>query len=1106
MRNVKLLPPALSTPEHAEELPQLDSSQEAVCEALTHTTDHLVVTGAPGTGKTRLVLELVHRAISAGTPADRIVVLSASRRNAGDLRNDVTRLVSTPVQGTLVRTPAALAFSILTKRAIDEGNPPPRLITGPEQDQLLAAVLEGHTNGTLNPVAWPTSIPEETLRLRGFRAELRDVLMRAAENGLTAPDLARIGKEQQRPEWEAVAHVLEDYEDLTLYATLASDAGRRYDPAQIVDEAARELAHWDGQGKPTWDVVIVDDYQEATAATARLLTQLLRDGARAVLVGDPDVTVQGFRGAMPALLGRASAGNPRTLSISQEQLGQFGAQPFVLSTVWRGHAQRARDLRAVTQRATQAIAALSTVAHRTAQAHTAHEPLEHQEPQPRAQPAVDAVVAPSFALEEAHIARTLRAAHLRDNIAWNQMAVICRSGTELVRMRRALSAANVPVAVVGTDVPLRDEPAVRPLLQALKILNHDTLDIDDAIELLTSVIGGADAIGLRRIRRALRTEELRGGGGRTSDVLITEALSQPEHSASLGVVGLPLKKVATVLQRGREAHTQPGANAQTVLWAVWDATGLAEQWQRTALTGTIGAGRADRDLDAVLALFKAAETYVDRMPDADPLSFVRFIEAQDIPADSLAPQIATGGKVALLTPPGAAGREWELVVVAAVQEGTWPDLRLRDSLLGAHTLAEFLSGRIHTAQGINENARKEIYYDELRAFSLAVSRATRTLVVTAVSDTDTSPSPFLTFVADPTTNPTTGTAQHTNPAEHLPLDLRGLVALTRAELVSALENGDTHTATSRAQLLNFLGQQGIVEAQTHTWYGAQPVSSTNPLYENSERVTVSPSRIEAVDKCALRWTFETSGGTPASGLSQSVGTLIHAIAAAHPKGNLHEFKQELDQRWHELRLPDGWPARRQRELAEKMLEQLAHYIKTVPAHFTRIDVEQGFSTDIATAHITGIVDRLERADDGTTRIVDLKTGKTVPTKEKAQTNPQLGVYQLALLNDAFDAQLTSDGAELVYLAAQTVKPSIRTQDPITNPDDNWARDLVENAVTVMRSATFEATPHELCPTCPVRRSCPLNAEGQHVIPLGMPTQRPTQPEQPQHDTTQEKPQ
>ncbi len=42
----------------------------------------------------------------------------------------------------------------------------------------------------------------------------------------------------------------------------------------------------------------------------------------------------------------------------------------------------------------------------------------------------------------------------------------------------------------------------------------------------------------------------------------------------------------------------------------------------------------------------------------------------------------------MLTAHRSKGLEWDLVVVAGVQEGTWPDLRQRGSLLGMDELVE----------------------------------------------------------------------------------------------------------------------------------------------------------------------------------------------------------------------------------------------------------------------------------------------------------------------------------------------------------------------------------------------------------------------------------
>ena len=94
-----------------------------------------------------------------------------------------------------------------------------------------------------------------------------------------------------------------------------------------------------------------------------------------------------------------------------------------------------------------------------------------------------------------------------------------------------------------------------------------------------------------------------------------------------------------------------------------------------------------------MALFKAAEVYTDRTVGGGPAGFVDHLTAQDLPADSVAARGVRTEAVQVLTPAAAAGEEWQVVVVAGLQEDVWPDLRLRDSLLGAGALADVEAGR-----------------------------------------------------------------------------------------------------------------------------------------------------------------------------------------------------------------------------------------------------------------------------------------------------------------------------------------------------------------------------------------------------------------------------
>ena len=1115
----------------------LDDTQAAAAEAaLSHHAT--LVLGAPGSGKTTVTCEVAVRALAAGLRPERVLVLASSRRAAARLRDEVAARAGRTVGAPMVRTASSAAFAVLHKRAAALEQPTPTLVSGPEQDLVLAELLAGHVAGEGQPLALPAGLPEESLGLRGLRQELRDLLMRAAERGLGPVELDEMGRANDRPEWVMAAQLYEEYLDTMALRLATPDAGPRYDPAVVIDEAAESLRSWDdevpGTARPTWDLVVVDDYQEATAATVRLLRVLHDDGARLVLFSDPDSAVQTFRGAAPGLTGRAAApaGPGR-------EFGAFDAETLVLGTVWR----QSSELRAVTRAVTNRIPVSASALHRRATAYApdpavageaeaaaadssnssnssnssdssddadepaaatpATTPAEPTAKTPaetptETTPSVQVAVLSGAAQEAAWIARELRAEHLLRGTPWERMAVIARSGTRLAALRRELVSASVPVALLGSDLPLRDEPAVAPLLAAVKTCAgaprgslealiaeeldgaDPVLDPETAALLLISPIGGLDAVALRRLRRALRADELSAGGGRTSDALLVEVLGDPARAALLPaqVRRGPLA-VARVLAAGREAAGEPGATAQTVLWAVWAATGLAERWSAAALTGGPAGLRADRDLDAVLALFRAAETFVDRMPGAPVAAFVDYLASQDLPADSLAASAQGAGAVEALTPPGAAGREWDVVVVAGVQDGVWPDLRLRDSLLGSQALVELIAGRSEDGRVVGAEARRQVLTDELRAFAVAVSRARRRLLVTAVEDTEEAPSVFCDLVS-PRNDGGEGPDPRRVPVGP-PLDLRGVVAAARSELVRAAAlsaSGDQPAAG----LLADLSAAGVAEADPSTWYGVAGVSSEVPLWGKQDTVTVSPSKVETVTTCALRWAFEAAGGTKPDATHQTLGTLLHSIAQSHPKGSLTDLRKELDRRWPELALPDGWPSLQLRKRAERMVERLADYLADSGEPLL---VEADFDLQVGRARLRGQVDRVEDAGDGSVTVVDLKTGKSAASKDKAAENPQLGAYQLAVQQGALDLPdgTVSKGASLVYVGTETVSASVRNQPGlIADPDGNsWARDTVEGAADTMAAARFAAKNNDLCEMCGVRRSCPLQPEGRKVV-------------------------
>ena len=1032
----------------------------AQAQVVAHRQGHgpLVVLGGPGTGKTTALVEAVASRVERdGVPPGGVLLLAPTRQAATALRDRVSVRLARTVREPPARTLASYAFGVLRSRLVLDGDAPPRLISGPEQDRILADLLAGHEAGLGRRPDWPTSVGPGIRALRGFRDELRDLLMRAVERGLTPDGLAGLGRSHDRPEWVAAAAVFAEYLDVTALATPGA-----YDPAGIVDVAARALADAPdllADERSRWAVVAVDDAQETTAAGQRLLDLLAGDGRDLLLAGDPDTATLTFRGADPhALAGaahrfRRADGSPATI--------------VVLDAVHR----HGEGLREVAAAVASRIGSAGTVTHRGARAASgAASPGE-----------VAARLLASPAQEAAYVAAWLRRRHLEAGTPWSRMAVVVRSVRPTRSLRRALVAAGVPVTVPGAEVAVRDEAAVVPLRLALRCgVEPDTLTPEAAVELLSGPFGGVDAVALRRLRQALRAQEIAGGGGRSSDALLVEALSDPAHLAGLDPrVAADARRVAALLQAGRAAAAAPGATAETVLWALWEAAGVAEAWRRRALAGGEAGARADRDLDAVLALFDAAARYTDRLPQAGPEAFLGYLEGQELPSDTLAPRAPGGDAVMLVTAQGAAGREWDVVAVPGVQEGSWPDLRLRNSLLGAQILVDLLDGRADAHGGAMAARRRAVLDDELRLFHVAVTRARHSLLVTAVRSEEELPSPFLDLV-DPLPPETD---QRPITAVPRAMTLPALVAELRAEV------GDPTTPPGlrrvAARHLAELARAGVPGADPADWYGLAPLSTTDPLRGDGEPVRVSPSKVEQFSRCALRWLLETSGGSGGSSASQLLGSLVHEIAERAPTGTRAELAALLAERVDRLDLGSGWVGDRERQRLHSMVDKLAEYIvASARAGRDVVAVERRVEVGVGRAVLRGSVDRLERDAQGRLVVVDLKTGRSQPSTAEVARHAQLGAYQVAVAEGGFGtAERTgSGGAVLVQLGSDRKHVAVQYQPPPeSDPDDpRWAHTLVTAAAEGMAGASFPASGNPGCRACPVRRSCSLHPEGRQV--------------------------
>jgi superfamily I DNA/RNA helicase len=1048
---------------------------------------------------------------------ERILILAPGRLAADALRDRFTARLNRSLSTTPARTWASYAFDLI-RRAKAEGILPlpraPRLLSGPEQDLIIKELLDGHDLPGLG-LPWPADLGA-ALPTRGFRQEVRQLFDRIIESGRTPRDLENLGHECGRPDWIAAAALYAEYRDV-----VDLRMPEAFDPAGIIT-AARQLF----QDSPDFlaaerdrlQLILVDDIQEANPAVFELLADIAA-GKDAFVTSAPDTVVQGFRGARPDLVAEL----PRLLAddnaraVVERPLRYAHRQHPALAAAWLGVADRI-SLRAGGQ-----------LARRLDDPGTRPYPGEEPAGQAQAGPAgtdghvsaapvrraggtVEAHLLPSPVHELRYVAQRILEAHITDGRNLADMAVLVRNGGQLSQLQRYLSGQGIPVRIPVAESAVRDEVAVRPLLDAYAVvLDADLLTPESAVSLLTSRIGGATSLELRRLRQSLRREEILGGGGRSSDSLLVEALTEPGALAAVGIEGRSARRVARMIEAGRRAVAEPGANAETVLWALWNSTGLAGNWTAAALAGGLVGARADRDLDAMMALFHTAERYVDQMPGSSPEQFLEYLLNQELPMDTLAARAQADDAVELMTPASAAGREWPLVIVAGLQEGVWPNTRLRGELLGSTLFADAVEHGVEYALQLGPLSRlRDIRYDELRSFSTAVSRAKEVLICTAVASEDEQPSSFLDYVAPMQPGQE---ARGFTPVER-PLTLRALVAELRqyAQLDGRFAAESDEAVRILARLAT--ADPPVPGAHPNSWWGLAPLTSEERIVPPGGTVFVSPSKVESVQKSPLDWFVQAAGGEAATDFARSLGTLVHSIAQDIPDGSGAEYLAELIRRWPALGMKENWEGKLDFQRAETMVRKLAQYILVMRSEGRRlVGVEQDFTVQLTEAAgsgavsdadasgdpgseqgarpavLRGQVDRLEIDSLGRLVIVDLKTGKRQPGKTELGRHPQLGAYQAAVLAGGFDgpgipAHAKPGGAVLAQLGTTAKSPGIQHQEPL-DPGDNWAMELVQDAAGVMSGSGFEAR-HD--PSrggfgghgCRLPEVCPLCARGKQV--------------------------
>ncbi len=790
------------------------------------------------------------------------------------------------------------------------------------------------------------------------------------------------------------------------YLLAQVEAGRT-DYGRILADAVRAVETIPEVAEP-YKLVIADEYQDTSTAQSRLLVGLAANTLDLIVAADPYQSIYSFRGTDIR----------NVFSFPQDTESSLGcrAQRIVLTTSFRVPSEILSSAVAVTARELPGGAGRvhSTRAGGTVAAHTF--PLDTGEAD--------------------WIAEDIEHVHLAQGVALEQIAVFVRTDSPFTdELSRALERRDIPHT--QEESRLADQPIVRFVRDLVTATaSEEEADTDDAVRRLLQ----SPYIGVTP--GSIIAMDARRAAGEPWNAIVESAVSDGESLAAL-------------LSEPSWATAMP---APSGLWQIWRTLPML-----TAIATDEG---NVEDRKAWSAFAQAIDRLAERAPSATLVDHERLVGHSDFEADPLFEfRLADLRGVTITTLHRSKGTSFEVVYIAHANEGTFPDLRATDSLLGSRHLNPHLPA--------DAGSYKDFRLDEERRLAYtAMTRASLKVVWTATAargEHGTRPSRFLPLVA-PLTEPDHVTA---------PLTRRSFEAMLRRTLADP-EALDADRLAASTVLANGPGY-GLGEPLER--YGAKLHGPDDHIVPDTLRM--SPSQANGYLDCPRRYAVDRYLMTRSDETDHMrFGSLIHKVLEeaereasqdGRERADADDANAWLDRVWDEYGFGDDAVGGAWRRRAVGMLSDI---YRLWPSSGRPVGFETALKMTIDGTPWLGRADRIE-AKGSSVFVVDYKTGGPV-TKADAAESIQLGYYVMAASEDP---EITEHGE---VVGAEFWYPKITNKDSIGTRAFDMAnlstvRERMVEVTSAIHAEQFTPTPGPQCESCAVELVCPARQAGEEAF-------------------------